>query len=600
MKAKKTTKTAPDRPPRAATPAAAAPELRTGAQCVVDGIVENGAEVVFGYPGGMILDVFNLIGAAPLHFILPRHEQGAVHAADGYARASGKVGVCLVTSGPGATNTITGLATAYMDGVPLVCICGQVPLTMIGNDAFQEADVTGITRPITKHNFLVRSADDIPRIMAEAFYIAATGKPGPVVIDIPKDVQRQKTAASRPEHVSIRSYNPEITADPAQIAQLAEAINRAERPVLYVGGGVIAGNATAELLALARQAEIPVTTTLMGLGAFPETDPLALRMLGMHGSYAANMAVQQCDLLISVGARFDDRVTGRKDAFAPQATIAHIDIDRSAIGKSIRTQIPVVGYARPVLQAVRKQVKPARHTNWLARIQGWKQENPAFTYPASDTKLMPQYVIEQIHRCSKGEAIIVTDVGQHQMWSAHFFQYTRPRSFLSSGGLGTMGFGLPAAIGAQIARPKDLVVAICGDGGIQMNAQELVVAVEHNLPVKVVILNNGYLGMVRQWQEIFYQRNYSAVVLRREQRMPIERIAPAKPAEYLPNFMKLAEAYGAHAARVATPAEVAPTLRQAFASPHPWVLEFLVEPEANVLPMVPPGASLSDMICRLP
>lgn len=583
------------------TPASSATEsstLRTGAQCVVDALAENGVEVVFGYPGGMILDVFNLIGAAPIHFILPRHEQGAVHAADGYARASGKVGVCVVTSGPGATNTITGLATAHMDGVPLVCITGQVPLTMIGNDAFQEADVTGITRPVTKHNFLVRCADDIPRIMAEAFFIASTGKPGPVVVDIPKDVQRQKTAARRPDEVFIRSYRPEVQADPKQIARLAAAINDAQRPVLYVGGGAIAGNATEELLQLAHRAEIPVTTTLMGLGSFPETDPLALRMLGMHGSFAANSAVQQCDLLISVGARFDDRVTGRKDAFAPHATIAHIDVDRSAIGKSIRTQLPVVGYVRPVLQELLPLVRPNRHADWMARIRDWQKENPAFTYPTGGKTLMPQYVIEQIYQVSKGEAVIVTDVGQHQMWSAHFYKYTRPRTFLSSGGLGTMGFGLPAAIGAQIARPGQLVVAIVGDGGIQMNAQELVVAVEHELPVKVVILNNGYLGMVRQWQEIFYSRNYSAVVLGRNDRMANERIARSKPTEYLPNFMKLAEAHGAGATRVSKPREVAPALREAFASPRPWVIECLVEPEANVLPMVPPGASLSQMICK--
>ncbi len=595
---KKPSRRTPARP--TAKPAVAAPaaNLRSGAQCVVDGLVENGAEVVFGYPGGMILDVFNLIGAAPIHFILPRHEQGAVHAADGYARASGKVGVCLVTSGPGATNTVTGLATANMDGIPLVCISGQVPLHMIGNDAFQEADILGITRPITKHNFLVRSADDIPLVMAEAFYIASTGKPGPVVVDIPKDVQRQMTAARRPEAISIRSYNPDVRTDLAQVAKLAEAINKAQRPVLYAGGGVISGNAAPELLELARRADIPVTTTLMGLGAFPETDPLALRMVGMHGSFAANNAVQQCDLLISVGARFDDRVTGRKADFATHATVAHIDIDRSAIGKNIRTHLPVLGYAKPVLQALLPQVKARKHPAWHARIAAWKKEHPAFTYPTSDKALMPQYVIEQIDKVSKGEATIVTDVGQHQMWSAHFFRYTRPRSFLSSGGLGTMGFGLPAAIGAQLACPDRLVVAIVGDGGIQMNAQELVVAVEHHLPVKVVIINNGYLGMVRQWQEIFYQRNYAAVVLGRNERMPVERIATQRKPEYLPDFMKLAEAHGARGTRVTRSAEVAPALREAFASPQPWVIECIVEHGANVLPMVPPGASLSEMICK--
>jgi acetolactate synthase-1/2/3 large subunit len=577
---------------------ATAPE-RTGAQCVVDGFVENGAEVVFGYPGGAVLDIFNVIHTVPVHFILPRHEQGGVHAADGYARASGKVGVCLVTSGPGATNTITGLATAYMDGIPLVCVCGQVPLTMIGNDAFQEADTTGITRPVTKHNFLVRRAEDIPHIMAEAFYIARTGKPGPVVVDIPKDVQRQKTTAQRPATVHIRSYNPDIRADPHQVAKLAHAINQAERPVLYVGGGAIAGDATAELIELAHRCDIPVTTTLMGLGAFPETDPLALRMLGMHGSFAANRAVQYADLLISVGARFDDRVTSRMDAFAPKATIAHIDIDRSAIGKSVRVNIPVLGYVKPVLQELLPLVEAKRRPAWRTQIRDWQAEEPAFTYKMDSKVIMPQYVIEQIYEVSKGKAIVVTDVGQHQMWSAHFFKYTRPRTFISSGGLGTMGFGLPAAIGAQLAKPKDLVVAIVGDGGIQMNAQELVVAVEHNLPIKVVIINNGHLGMVRQWQEIFYQRNYSAVVMGKHNRLKNERIWQERPEGYLPDFLKLAEAHGACASRVTRPQDVVPALQEAFASPRPWVVECIVAPEANVLPMVPPGASLSEMICKL-
>jgi acetolactate synthase-1/2/3 large subunit len=577
----------------------ATPELRTGAQCVVDGFIENGADVVFGYPGGAVLDIFNVLNKARLHFILPRHEQGAVHAADGYARASGKVGVCLVTSGPGATNTITGLATAFMDGIPLVCVTGQVPSTMIGNDAFQEADVTGITRPVTKHNYLVRSPDDIPRILAEAFYIASTGKPGPVVVDIPKDVQQKKTAARRPDRVHIRSYNPDVTADPAQVARLAEAINRAERPVLYVGGGVVSGNASAELTALARQADIPVTTTLMGLGSFPETDPLALRMLGMHGSFAANRAVQQCDLLVSVGARFDDRVTGRVDTFAPKATVAHIDIDRSAIGKILRAHIPVQGYAKPVLQALLRLVKPVTRPAWRAQVAAWHAEHPAFTYPPTSKSLLPQFVIEKIYEVSKGQAVVVTDVGQHQMWSAHFYKYTVPRTFISSGGLGTMGFGLPAAIGAQIARPDKLVVAIVGDGGIQMNAQELVVAVEHNLPVKVVIINNGHLGMVRQWQEIFYNRNYSSVVLGAKNRLAVERLAPRRHDGYLPDFMKLAEAHGANGMRITRPVDVVPGLRKAFASPEPWVIECIVEPEANVLPMVPPGSSLSDMICKL-
>ena len=362
---------------------------------------------------------------------------------------------------------------------------------------------------------------------------------------------------------------------------------------------MISGNAAAELTALARLADIPVTTTLMGLGAFAETDPLSLRMLGMHGSYAATMAVQACDLLVSVGARFDDRVTGRVDSFAPKATIAHIDIDRSAIGKIARTHIPVVGYTKPVLQALLPLVKPAKRIAWRAQVTAWQAEHPAFTYPRAGKTLLPQFVIDKIYEVSKGQAVVVTDVGQHQMWSAHFYKYTRPRSFISSGGLGTMGFGLPAAIGAQLARPQELVVAIVGDGGIQMNAQELVVAVEHRLPVKVVILNNGHLGMVRQWQEIFYQRNYASVVLGPAGRMTTEQLPLRKHAGYLPDFMKLAEAHGARGTRITRPADVVPELRKAFASPEAWVIECIVAPEANVLPMVPPGSSLSDMICKL-
>ncbi len=572
---------------------------RSGAQCVVDGLVKAGCEVVFGYPGGMVLDIFNVLCQSPIQFILSRHEQGAVHMADGYARVTGRPGCCLVTSGPGATNAVTGLATAYMDGVPLVCISGQVPLTMIGNDAFQEADITGITRSITKHNYLIRSVDEIPRVLAEAFFIASTGKPGPVLIDIPKDVQRQRTLlpSCDPRAVSLRSYTPEIILDLRQVERLAEAINRAARPVLYVGGGVIAGEATAELAALAHRANMPVTTTLMGLGAFPETDPLALRMLGMHGSAAANQAVSQCDLLLSVGARFDDRVTGKIAEFAPHAVIGHIDVDRCAIGKSVRTDIGVLGYAKPALQALLPLVTPCERPAWLSQVRAWQEQYP-FAYAMPPGQFPPQFAIEEIYRVSEGRATIVTDVGQHQMWAAHFFKYTRPRSFVSSGGLGTMGFGLPAAIGAQLARPEDLVGAIVGDGGIQMNFQELVVAVEHELPIKVVILNNGYLGMVRQWQEFFYGRRYSAVVMGQTGRPTNERIADSDRG-YLPDFVQLAEAHGACARRVQSPDEVAPTLREAFASPRPWVIECIVSPEDNVLPMVPPGASLTQMIHSL-
>jgi acetolactate synthase-1/2/3 large subunit len=577
------------------TTTAAEHPTRTGAQCVIDGFVDAGCEVLFGYPGGAVLDIFNCVYDAPLHFVLTRHEQGAVHMADGYARATGKCGCCLVTSGPGATNTVTGLATAYMDGIPLVCITGQVPLHLIGNDAFQEADVIGITRPVTKHNFLIREADEIPDIIAKAFYIATTGKPGPVVIDIPKNIQKQKTAARTPSSVSMRAYHPDVTADPSDIAKLAELINQASRPLLYVGGGAINGDASEALSALAHKASIPVTTTLMAMGAFPEDDPLSVRMLGMHGSVAANYAVDHCDLLIAAGARFDDRVTGKISSFATRATIVHIDIDRSSIGKSVRADLGVQGYVKPVLEALLPLVSEARHEEWLEQVNRWKDRFP-FVYSQQDDVIMPQYVIEQIYEVSQGRALITTDVGQHQMWATQYFRYTKPRNFLSSGGLGTMGFGLPACIGAQMGRPDDLVVCITGDGGVQMNFQELVVAVERQLPIVVVIINNGYLGMVRQWQELFYGHRYSGVMLSQQGRQPNEYVNERKA--YLPDFVKMAEAHGACARRVTKPAEVAPALKEAFDSRKTWVIECIVSPEANVFPMIPPGAHVAEMINR--
>ena len=569
--------------------------LKTGAQCVVDGLVKAGCEVLFGYPGGAVLDIFNCLYEAPFNFVLTRHEQGAVHMADGYARATGKAGCCLVTSGPGATNTVTGLATAYMDGIPLVCITGQVALNMIGNDAFQEADVIGITRPVTKHNFLVRNADELPDIIAKAFYIATTGKPGPVVIDIPKNVQKAKTAAVPPEKVTMRAYHPDVPINAAEIAQFAERINRASRPLLYVGGGAISGGAAEVLAQLAHKANIPVTTTLMALGIFPETDPLSLHMLGMHGSVAANYAVDHCDLLISAGARFDDRVTGKISSFASKAAIVHIDIDRSSISKSVRADLGVHGYVTPVLEAVLPFVKPAEHAEWLEQVNRWKERFP-FAYPQSTDALMPQYVIEQIDAVSAGKAVVVTDVGQNQMWAAQFFRYTRPRNFITSGGLGTMGFGLPAAIGAQFGRRGEPVVCVTGDGGVQMNFQELVVAVEHRVPIVVVILNNGFLGMVRQWQELFYGRRYSGVMLSQHGRAPNEEI-PEAPG-YLPDFVKMAEAHGACARRIFKEEEVGPAWREALASGKTWVIECIVAPEANVFPMIPPGSHVAEMINR--
>ena len=569
--------------------------MRTGVECLMDGFKKAGVQTIFGLPGGSVLDIFCKLYNAPFQFVLTRHEQGATHMADGYARATGKVGCCLVTSGPGATNAVTGLATACMDSIPMVCISGQVPTLMIGNDAFQEADTTGITRPVTKHNYLVRNVDDLPRIIAEAFYIASSGKPGPVLIDIPKDIQRASTKALTPDSVSIRGYCPNTAGHPKQIARLAEAINKAKKPLLYVGGGAILAGASEEVTILARKGRMPVTTTLLGLGAFPETDPLALRMLGMHGSVTANYATHHCDLLVSIGARFDDRVTGKIAEFAPKAIIAHIDIDPTAISKSVPVDIPVVGDVKQVLQALIPLVEKRERMEWLTQLAEWQTKHP-FTYDQNPDKLMPQYVIEQIYALTRGDAIIVTEVGQHQMWSAQYYKYTQPRRFISSGGLGTMGFGLPAAIGAQIGRPDKMVVDISGDGSAQMNFQELVVAVEHQVPIKVVILNNGYLGMVRQWQEMFYHKEYSGTCLGQAGRGKNEKIKDRPATSYLPDFVKLAEAHGALGLRVDTRADVVPMLVKAFEADGPVVVECMVEPEANVYPMVPAGASLVEMI----
>jgi acetolactate synthase-1/2/3 large subunit len=569
--------------------------MKSGAECVVEGLERAGVKTLFGLPGGSVLDLFSHLYHSPIEFILARHEQGAAHMADGYARATGKPGCCIVTSGPGATNAVTGLATANMDGIPMVCISGQVPSSMIGNDAFQEADTTGITRAITKHNYLVDNVNDLPRIIAEAFHVATTGKPGPVLIDIPKDIQQASTEVRIPRKTTVRGYRPNIDGNQKQIKRLAEAINKAERPLFYVGGGVVLGDAAGELTELAKKAHIPVTTTLMGLGAFPETHPLALRMLGMHGSVTANNAVNECDLLVAIGARFDDRVTGRVSEFAPKAIIAHIDIDPCAIDKSVRTNIPVVGHVKNVLTKLTELVKTQRRTAWLKQIKAWQTEFP-FAYDADEPQILPQYVIEQVYELTKGKAVITTEVGQHQMWAAHFFKYTRPRTFISSGGLGTMGYGLPAAIGAQAGLRDALVVDIGGDGSVQMNFQELVVAVEHGLPINVVILNNGNLGMVRQWQEMFYNEEYSGSILTQRDRPKNEKVTPHGKHHYLPDFVKLAEAHGAMGLRVTEKKDVTLALKKAFKTKQPVVVECVTKQDENVYPMVPPGASLMQMI----
>ena len=550
----------------------------TGAQILIESLLKEKVEVVFGLPGGQILPTFDALYDSPLRFILTRHEQGAAHMAEGYSRASGRVGVCLATSGPGATNLVTGLANANMDSIPMVAITGQVPTSLIGNDAFQEADITGITRPVTKHNFLVKDVRDLARTVKEAFYIASTGRPGPVLIDLPADVQRNETEFVYPATTDIRSYRPNYKGHPGQIKKAAELINQSQKPVLYIGGGVITAGAHKEILELAEKAKLPVIWTLMGIGAFPGNHELGLGMVGMHGTYAANHATQKSDLIIAIGARFDDRVTGRVDKFAPGAQVIHVDIDPTSISKNIQVDIPIVGDAKDILVEMLKHVaKKTKTTEWHKQIETWKKDFP-LSYK-NDSHLRPQYVIEQINAVTKGNGIITTEVGQNQMWSTQFFKYKTPRSFISSGGLGTMGYGFPAAIGAKVACPDKVVFDIAGDGSIQMNIQELATAVHNKIPVKVAILNNGYLGMVRQWQQLFYKRRYSGTVL-----------------DGNPDFVKLAEAYGAVGIRIEKKSDVTAAIQKAIKIDKPVFLDFKVEPEENVFPMVPAGAALDEIL----
>jgi len=556
---------------------------KKGALIFLECLKKEGVEVVFGYPGGAVLDIYNELFEFPIRHILTRHEQGAVHAADGYARSSGKVGVCLVTSGPGATNTVTGIATAYMDSIPVVIFTGQVPTLLIGNDAFQEADIVGITRPCTKHNYLVKDVKELPRIIAEAFFLARTGRPGPVLVDLPKDVMNAKAKYTYPDNIHLRSYNPTYNGHSGQIQKAVQKILKAKKPVIYAGGGIISSNATEELISFAHKLKIPVTATLMGLGCFPATDSLSLGMLGMHGTYWANMAVTHCDLLIAIGSRFDDRVTGSIDSFAPSAEIIHVDIDPTSISKNVRVDIPIVGDAKNILKRFRALIADTKEDwekvrkEWFAQIEEWKKAYP-LTYEQKGI-IKPQYVIEKIHELTRGNVIISTEVGQNQMWTAQYFAFDQPRRLLTSGGLGTMGYGFPAAIGAQVAFPNETVIDIAGDGSIQMNIQELATAVQYELPVKVAILNNQCLGMVRQWQELFYQKRYSATSLK-----------------ISPDFVKLAEAYGAVGLRAQKPEEVVPVIEKALSIRRPVFMDFWVDPEEGVYPMVPAGAPISKMI----
>lgn len=561
----------------------------TAAQALVASLQAEGVEVVFGYPGGVVLPIFDaLYEAEGLRVVLTRHEQGATHAADAYARVTGKPGVVIVTSGPGAANTVTGIANAYMDSVPLVVITGQVATHVLGTDAFQETDITGITIPITKHNYLLDSADDLPEVFAEAFHIASTGRPGPVLIDIPVDVSRGEITYKRPERVNLPGYKPTVKGHAKQIHQAASLIAKARKPLLYAGGGVLSSGAWKELKELAELMQLPVVTTLMGKGAFPEDHHLFVGMPGMHGGKFTNYAITETDLLLGVGVRFDDRVTGKLAAFATKAKVVHIDVDPAEIGKNRGVDVPIVGDAKPVLAAItaelRKMGAEPRTEAWMRVVDDWRARYP-FHYHASESSIMPEYAVERVRELTRGRpTVFTTEVGQNQMWACQYLKIVEPRTWVSSGGLGTMGFGLPAAIGAQLGRPDHLVIDIAGDGSIQMNSQELATAAINKLPVKVIILNNGYLGMVRQWQELFYDKRYSSSTLPQD----------------CPDFVKLAEAYGAFGVRATTPAELDDALVAAFAHDGPAVVDVRVEREENVFPMVAPGGSIDEMLGGIP
>ncbi len=550
--------------------------VKAGAQIIVDTLIEQGVDTMFGYTGGVVLPLFDRLYDAPINFIVPRHEQGGCHMADAYARASGKVGVVVATSGPGACNLVTGLATAMMDSIPIVALTGQVRTELIGNDAFQEADTTGITRPVTKHNCIVKDVKDVARTLKEAFHIASTGRPGPVLIDIPVDVEVNKCKHDSAVDMKLPGYKIRYRGHARQVSTAAKAINKSERPVLYVGGGIISANASAELREFAEKAHLPVTMTLLGLGTYDQRKSESLDMPGMHGSAYANYAIQECDLLIAVGARFDDRVTGKLTTFAPHAKIVHVDIDPASISKNVHVDIPVVGGAKEILSALTKEVEYKERTEWFDKIAKWKKQFP-FSFDRNSAKIKPQHVIDEVCKQTKNEAVVATGVGQHQMWAAQFYKFIHPRQFITSGGLGTMGFGLPAAIGAQVARPEAVVVDFDGDHSFNMTMTELSTAVEHKLPIKVCILNNGYMGMVRQWQELFYGRRYSKSYLQN------------------PDYEGVAKAMGAAGMTVEKKEDVPKAVKQMLAEKKPCVVDFRVEQEENVWPMVPAGKSLNEM-----
>ncbi|TET39324.1 MAG: biosynthetic-type acetolactate synthase large subunit [Dehalococcoidia bacterium] len=550
----------------------------TGAQILCESLIKEGVEVMFGFPGGAVLPFYDVLPDYPqLRHLLVRHEQGAAHAADGYARASGRVGVCVATSGPGGTNLVTGIAGAYLDSSPVVAITGQVARPFIGKDAFQEVDITGITLPITKHNYLVMRAEDMAAVVNEAFHIASTGRPGPILIDIPRDVFIEEAEFRYPDKVNLRGYKPTIQGHPAQVKKAAKLINEAKRPLIIAGRGVIISGACPQLKELAEKGQIPVVTTLLGIGSFPQSHVLSLGMLGMHGMAHANMAVNAADLIVAIGMRFDDRATAKVSGFAPHAQIIHIDIDPAEIGKNVRADVPIVGDVKNVLEALNEQVSPQNRVDWISQIEEWQREHPSTAIRETES-LLPQYVVRQIHEITRGNAIVVTGVGQNQMWAAHYFQYERPNTLISCGGLGPMGFELPAALGAKVACPEETVWCIAGDGGFQMTIQELATVVQEDLALKIAIINNRFLGMVRQWQQLFYRRRYVATPLAG------------------PDFVKVAEAYGIAAVKVTDRLQVIPAIERAMEHQGPFLIDFVVEPEENVYPMVPPGAALAEIL----
>jgi len=550
----------------------------TGAQIICKSLLNEGVEVIFGILGGTVLPLYDALPQNPkLRHILVRHEQGAAHAAEGYARATGKVGVCLATSGPGATNLVTGIADAYLDSVPMVAITGQVARPLIGKDAFQEVDITGITLPITKHNYLAMDTSSLAGIIKEAFHLAGTGRPGPILIDIPKDVQIEQAEFHYLSQVDLPGYKPTLKGHPTQIKKAAKLISEAERPLILAGRGVIISGAYAELRYLAETAEIPLVTTLVGISSFPESHALSYGWLGMHGMAYANLAVDACDLIIAIGMRFDDRATSKVSGFAPHAKIIHIDIDPAEIGKNVPVDVPIVGDVKNVLKVLNKLIIPCKHIDWVKQLDNWRQKHPSIEIRDCE-ELLPQFVIRQIYEVTRGEAIIVTGVGQHQMWAAQHYWFDKPNSLISSGGLGTMGFELPAAMGAKIGRPDETVWCIAGDGGFQMTIQELATIAQEQVAIKIAILNNGYLGMVRQWQDLFYDKRYVATKLN------------------CPDFVKIAEAYGIAGLIVKRKEEVVPAIERAMNEPGPFLINFMVEPEENVYPMVAPGTSLAEVI----